>query len=1564
MRHFNIARIVGLALFGLVLSSRAFAEAYTYGTWNVGNGGALVAGSTQVVSGSNGGLVIYGESDGGQIWAYNNSTGQSVVLHTQYWGWHSATAVMNAASWNGAANWTPPSAGYWTIYGSLLASGSRYVDTPVISFYAKSRSLSISAPGTAYAGSNVSITASAATDGYDSEQIGFWHVQYSTDGGASWNWGSSDVNVGANRSQTYNITAGGTGSTVVLRAKPAFRGGAAGDVDYNGGAIDWGGSWDTWGTPPAKYAYVSIVAPPNSAPSISWYDIPGTFYYGGTHYARAQASDPDGNLTRIVVQRSTNGGAWEAYTDTSFGSTSSSVSPATTFSVGIQPNNYYTYRAAAYDAMGASSTWIQSGNYYPTDRYPIVNTAVSAGTIAFGQSVTAFSTATDADANLAFHGLLVLRQDGTDWNRGTMTDHSTGWGNHPTTPYITAASYTSGVVSGGSSSRSITFLPTWVGSVTFHSNANDGIVWASSDTNNWNNNCVGYASVTVTKATPSATFAGKAYSSSRSLTAADLNASFANPYSSSVATPTGAVSYTIVAAAGTGAAPSSGAVGVGTVLYPGSYTVRATYPGDGNYNSTSVDATFTVSNTVPSTTLSASPASMTWGGSATITSTTTDADANLTSHAIDYSTDNASWVAGGTTWNGTTSSATRWDGANTSSNTLTVTWNPPSAGIFYFRSRGADSTGATSSFQTATVTVAKANQTVSISPSSQTITVGGTITFTASGGNTSYTWGGSAGASGSGSSKAVVFSTAGTFTVTVVDSGNTNYNGSNTATATITVVAAPTASLAKTVASGTYPGSVTLTPSFANSTSAAISQSAPTSGTITNSPTSGTGVSLTNLNAGSYTWTLTATNAAGTAATSTVSQTIAQAPQTSVAVSPTTATVTAGGSVTFTASGGLSSVGYTWGGSASGSGSSKAVAFATPGTYSVTVYAGADTNYTASNTASATVTVVAAPTATLSRTINSGAYPGNVTLNWSTTNATSATVSGPGFTGAQAVSVPSGSSTLGSLAPGTYSWTLTATNSAGATATSTASATITQAGQTVSISPTSSTVVAGGSVTFTASGAQSSAGYTWGGSSGASGSGSTKAVSFPTAGTYTVTVQSPADTNYSASNTASASVTVVNSSGTIVFPAAAPGGSSTRTLAIGNTGNSVLNVTTLTAAGDTVAAEFTSAASSATTAASSTTNVVLTFSPATTGTRTGVLQVVSNDSAATPLYYALQGDGSNIPTATISAAPATGTAPHNITVVWSTTNATSVTVSGTSLTSTAASGSQAVSGLPAGTHVYTVTATGPGGTATQSASVVVSPPPVTLTVTVVGSGNVTGAGTYSQGATATLTAAGTNGQVFKSWSGAMSGNANPAALLMDSNKAVTATFGPPMAVLTVNMNAGGSVTGGGSYSINDMASFSATPDSTHYFVGWSGDYTGAATAGSILMDTDHVVTATFASKLAQTITFPNPGDLEMRSAPYTLTADATSGLPVTLVVVSGPATISGKNLTVTGAGQITVKASQAGNSLYLPAPDVTQIFNGVITPPTVTAQGESAGKVKKDGTKEQNAPVHYIIKNN
>jgi sugar lactone lactonase YvrE len=87
----------------------------------------------------------------------------------------------------------------------------------------------------------------------------------------------------------------------------------------------------------------------------------------------------------------------------------------------------------------------------------------------------------------------------------------------------------------------------------------------------------------------------------------------------------------------------------------------------------------------------------------------------------------------------------------------------------------------------------------------------------------------------------------------------------------------------------------------------------------------------------------------------------------------------------------------------------------------------------------------------------------------------------------------------------------------------------------------------------------------------------------------------------------------------------------------------------------------------------------------------------------------------------------------------------------------------------------------------------------------------------------------------------------------------------------------------------------------------------------------------------QTITFPNPGTQTYGVAPITLTATASSGLPVTYTVISGPAQVHGNILTITGAGSVTVEADQSGNSQWLAAPPVDDTFTVIPAVLTVKA---------------------------
>ncbi|HXI00208.1 MAG TPA: T9SS type A sorting domain-containing protein [Sphingobacteriaceae bacterium] len=82
------------------------------------------------------------------------------------------------------------------------------------------------------------------------------------------------------------------------------------------------------------------------------------------------------------------------------------------------------------------------------------------------------------------------------------------------------------------------------------------------------------------------------------------------------------------------------------------------------------------------------------------------------------------------------------------------------------------------------------------------------------------------------------------------------------------------------------------------------------------------------------------------------------------------------------------------------------------------------------------------------------------------------------------------------------------------------------------------------------------------------------------------------------------------------------------------------------------------------------------------------------------------------------------------------------------------------------------------------------------------------------------------------------------------------------------------------------------------------------------------------AKASQTITFNTLANkVYYTGVPtFTVSATASSGLAPTYSIVSGPASISGNTITLTGAGTVTVRAIQGGNENYNAATNVDQSF--------------------------------------
>lgn len=80
------------------------------------------------------------------------------------------------------------------------------------------------------------------------------------------------------------------------------------------------------------------------------------------------------------------------------------------------------------------------------------------------------------------------------------------------------------------------------------------------------------------------------------------------------------------------------------------------------------------------------------------------------------------------------------------------------------------------------------------------------------------------------------------------------------------------------------------------------------------------------------------------------------------------------------------------------------------------------------------------------------------------------------------------------------------------------------------------------------------------------------------------------------------------------------------------------------------------------------------------------------------------------------------------------------------------------------------------------------------------------------------------------------------------------------------------------------------------------------------------------NKANQTISFGALGAKTYGNSPFSLSASASSGLPVSFSIITGPATINGTILTMTGVGNVGVRAAQGGNTNYNPASPVDRSF--------------------------------------
>ncbi len=147
----------------------------------------------------------------------------------------------------------------------------------------------------------------------------------------------------------------------------------------------------------------------------------------------------------------------------------------------------------------------------------------------------------------------------------------------------------------------------------------------------------------------------------------------------------------------------------------------------------------------------------------------------------------------------------------------------------------------------------------------------------------------------------------------------------------------------------------------------------------------------------------------------------------------------------------------------------------------------------------------------------------------------------------------------------------------------------------------------------------------------------------------------------------------------------------------------------------------------------------------------------------------------------------------------------------------------------------------------------------------------------------------------------------------------------------------------------------------------SGNLVTPSGAGIVVLAVNQPGNASFSPAREQIVSFnirplgqkisaiPRIPNLPVGAPDLTLSVPtSTSGLPVSLRIKSGPATISGSRLTVTGSGSVVVAAIQPGNTIFSAAPEVTTSF-------TAFKQGQTIQKFHLYARQNQGTTLAIIL---
>lgn len=503
---------------------------------------------------------------------------------------------------------------------------------------------------------------------------------------------------------------------------------------------------------------------------------------------------------------------------------------------------------------------------------------------------------------------------------------------------------------------------------------------------------------------------------------------------------------------------------------------------------------------------------------------------------------------------------------------------------------------------------------------------------------------------------------------------------------------------------------------------------------------------------------------------------------------------------------------------------------------------------------------------------------------------------------------------------GTYSATVTGTGSYSGTLS--VPWTINQVGQTISLSASATVIPTGGTITYTASGAATGV-YNWSvspaGPTGISGTGASQTITFPSTGTFTVSVISPNSTNYSASNSPTSVVTVdqlpavsggfsptsisFGQSSTFTFSAAQGStpltgiscmywaGTGTFWVTIPGTN---YNLTTWPTSypNDSTYFIYSSSTFADETASGSSSTKSFVVTPKFSGASNG-FGVFAWDSSWAGMASMSSG-GLTINRTTPTATFANATKPPQ--------SGSTFTAAAGDLNATFVNPYSSAVAAPSGAIAYTIATGSPNGTPGSSVGIGTT---FTAGLIYVIHANYPGYPSDPNYNTAGADSTWTISKVNQTITFANPGSQAAAVPLTLS---ATASSGLPV---SFTLNSGPATLAGNTLTFTGTGTVSVT----------------AKQAGNTSWNAAADVPQSFqVVSSSQTITFPTIPTKVFGDLPFTISATASSGLAVTFSIVSGPATIAGSTVTITGANTVSVKATQVGNAQYASANSI-QSFN-------------------------------------